>query len=108
MHEIWPGRRAHKVKYENINNSDLHVCVTCFLLPKKGRVAEVNRNENMAKPDNIILENVKYFMDTYKTNYTFHKLTHLFIQIFYQGAHSTFTWSPMGPYRHKNMIQLHV
>ena len=25
MHKIWPGRRAHWVKYENINNSDLHV-----------------------------------------------------------------------------------
>ena len=23
MHKIWPGRRAHCVKYENINNSDL-------------------------------------------------------------------------------------
>ena len=23
MHKIWPGRRAHKVKYENINYSDL-------------------------------------------------------------------------------------
>ena len=23
MHKIWPGKRAHWVKYENINNSDL-------------------------------------------------------------------------------------
>ena len=23
MHKIWPGRRAHKVKYENISNSDV-------------------------------------------------------------------------------------
>ena len=23
MHKIWPGRRAHWVKYESINNSDL-------------------------------------------------------------------------------------
>ena len=23
MHKIWPGRRAHWVKYEYINNSDL-------------------------------------------------------------------------------------
>ena len=23
MHKIWPGRRAHLVKYKNINNSDL-------------------------------------------------------------------------------------
>ena len=23
MHKFWPGRRAHQVKYENINNSDL-------------------------------------------------------------------------------------
>ena len=23
MHNIWPGRRAHWVKYKNINNSDL-------------------------------------------------------------------------------------
>ena len=23
MHKIWPGRRAHWVKYKNINNSDL-------------------------------------------------------------------------------------
>ena len=23
MHTIWPGRRAHQVKYETINNSDL-------------------------------------------------------------------------------------
>ena len=23
MHKIWPGRSAYKVKYENINNSDL-------------------------------------------------------------------------------------
>ena len=25
MHKIWPGGRAHWVKYENINNSDLDV-----------------------------------------------------------------------------------
>ena len=24
MHKIWPGRRAHWVKYESTNNSDLH------------------------------------------------------------------------------------
>ena len=24
MHKIWPGRRAHWVKYENINNSNLN------------------------------------------------------------------------------------
>ena len=23
MHKIWPGRRAHWVKYKNISNSDL-------------------------------------------------------------------------------------
>ena len=23
LHEIWPGRRAHYVNYENINNSNL-------------------------------------------------------------------------------------
>ena len=23
MHKIWPGRRAHWIKCENINNSDL-------------------------------------------------------------------------------------
>ena len=23
MHKIWPGRRAHWVKYKHVNNSDL-------------------------------------------------------------------------------------
>ena len=29
MHKIWPERRAYRVKYESINNSDL----VCHLLP---------------------------------------------------------------------------
>ena len=34
MHKIWPGRRAHWVKCENINNSDLDGMPLASFLPK--------------------------------------------------------------------------
>ena len=33
MHKIWPGRRAHYVECENINNSDLDGVSLTHLLP---------------------------------------------------------------------------
>ena len=40
MHKIWPERRAHYFKYENLNNSDLEVC---HLLP----FAKVGQNSQL-------------------------------------------------------------
>ena len=52
MHKIWPGRKAHWVKYENINNSDLDGTV---------HAGELGPVVNSA-PDNNWLNKIGFFL----------------------------------------------
>ena len=99
LHEIWPGRRAHYVNYENINNSNLMVC---HLLP----FAKVGQNSCVAHINH-------YFGNLLKKLYAIQyletlNLNHLiwFTIAMIQSRKLPFGYGILGTYKHLPLIMM--
>ena len=72
MHKIWPGRRAHWVKYENINNSDLDGMSLAPFCQSRALwyVDYVHLHIRMKHPDSILALRTKTTKSSGTQNFT--------------------------------------
>ena len=59
MHKIWPGRRAHWLKYENTNNSDFDCMSLASFCQSRAELFQIFLNTKHLSPNTGLTEVIK-------------------------------------------------